>query len=68
MLPYSFPATSKRGLPVMAFVLTSILGPAMGKLLTGSEPESPDYETHEQESGESPRPGMAEEFAEWGRN
>lgn len=52
----------------MAFVLPSLLGPAIGQLLTGSEPERPDHETHEQESGESPRLDMAEDFAEWGRN
>ena len=53
----------------MAFVLPSLLlGPVMSQLLTGSEPQNPDHETHEQESGESPRRTMAEEFAEWGNS
>ncbi len=52
----------------MTHVLFAILGPTMGQLFTGSEPQNPDEQTHEQESGESTRRDMAEEFAEWGRN
>lgn len=51
----------------MTHVLFAILGPAMGQLFTGSEPQNPDHETHEQESGESTRLDMAERFALWGQ-
>ena len=52
----------------MTHVLFAILGPTMGQLFTGSEPQNPDEQTHEQESGESTRRDMAEEFAEWGNS